>query len=67
MVYLVTGATGLVGNNVTRQLLERGHAVRVLVRRNSDPRPFQGLEVEKVEGDVCDAASVQREIGRAHV
>jgi dihydroflavonol-4-reductase len=60
LVYLVTGATGLVGNNVTRQLLERGHAVRVLVRRNSDPRPFEGLEVEKVEGDVCDAASVQR-------
>ena len=29
---LVTGATGLVGNNVVRQALEQGQLVRVLVR-----------------------------------
>ena len=39
---------------VARRLLERGQAVRVLVRRESDPRPLQGLDVERVWGDVRD-------------
>ncbi|NLF73492.1 MAG: NAD-dependent epimerase/dehydratase family protein [Candidatus Anammoximicrobium sp.] len=60
MTFLVTGATGLVGNNVVRRLLERGQAVRVLVRRESDFRPLQGLEVERVWGDVRDADSVRQ-------
>ncbi len=63
MDILVTGATGFVGNNVARQLVERGRAVRVLVREGSDPRPLEGLEVEIVHGDVCDAESVRRACG----
>ena len=51
MTTLVTGATGLVGNNVTRLLIQQGAPVRVLVRASSDPRPLQGLNVEIVEGD----------------
>lgn len=60
MTTLVTGATGLVGNNVVRMLLERGEAVRVLGRENCDPRPLAGLEVEISRGDVRDAAAVRR-------
>jgi dihydroflavonol-4-reductase len=60
MKVLVTGATGLVGNNVVRTLLERGHTVRALVRQTIAPRPLQGLEVEVVHGDLCDAAAVGR-------
>ena len=60
MTTLVTGATGLVGNNVVRLLLEAGETVRVLVRGTSDPRPLSGLEVEVVTGDVCDVESVRR-------
>jgi dihydroflavonol-4-reductase len=58
MRYLVTGATGLVGNNVVRQLLAAGQAVRVLARGTSDPRPLEGLDVERVAGDVRDPAAV---------
>jgi len=57
---LVTGATGLVGNNVVRQALEQGQLVRVLVRASSDPRPLAGLGVERVLGDVGEAESVRR-------
>jgi NADH dehydrogenase len=32
---LVVGATGLLGGLITRQLLERGHETRILVRENS--------------------------------
>lgn len=60
MTTLVTGATGLVGNNVVRALLAQGHHVRVLARATSDSRPFAGLDVEIASGDVCDADAVQR-------
>jgi len=55
---LVTGATGLLGNNLVRALLERGAPVRVLVRPGSDPRPLEGLPVERAWGDVRDATAV---------
>lgn len=58
MLTLVTGATGLVGNNVVRMLLERGEQVRVLARASSDPRPLAGLDVERVSGDVREAEAV---------
>jgi dihydroflavonol-4-reductase len=62
MLYLVTGATGLVGNNVARLLLQRGEQVRVLTRSTSDPRPLAGLDVETFQGDVRDAESVERAV-----
>ena len=60
MITLVTGATGLVGNNVVRLLLDRGRAVRVLGRNGSDSRPLSGLDVERSTGDICDAESLRR-------
>lgn len=62
MATLVTGVTGLLGNNVLRLLAERGEPVRALVRAGSDPRPLEALNVERAEGDVCDAASVRRAV-----
>lgn len=68
MHVLVTGATGLVGNNVVRQLLDRKHAVRVLARPNSDPRPLQDLPIDVALGDVREATSVERALqGMTHV
>ncbi|MEX0679103.1 MAG: NAD-dependent epimerase/dehydratase family protein [Pirellulales bacterium] len=60
---LVTGATGLVGNNVVRRLLEAGQSVRVLVRASADPRPLADLDgLEIVEGDVRDPQAVARAV-----
>src|SRR6476646_10824238 len=60
MTILVTGATGFVGNNVVRLLLQRGHRVRVLVRESADERPLARLSVEIVAGDVRDQSAVER-------
>jgi dihydroflavonol-4-reductase len=57
---LVTGSTGLLGNNVVRQLLARGERVRVLVRAGCDPRPLAGLQIETAIGDVRDLDSLRR-------
>jgi dihydroflavonol-4-reductase len=59
MTTLITGATGFVGNNVARLLVQRGEAVRVLVRAGADLKPFADLAVETVHGDVRNAADVE--------
>lgn len=67
MRYLVTGATGLLGNNVVRQLLAAGETVRVLVRAGSDARPLADLKVERVVGELRDAGAVTEAVRGADV
>jgi len=58
----VTGATGFVGGHLARVLLERGASVRCLVRAESPRTNLEGLEVDVVEGDLRDPASLRRAI-----
>jgi len=60
MTTLVTGATGFVGSHVARQLVAAGHSVRVLVRLSSNQQALEGLAVERAEGDLRDAVSLNR-------
>lgn len=57
-MWLVTGAKGHIGNVLVRKLLERGERVRALILRNETPTPLKGLDVEVVEGNVLDLASL---------
>jgi nucleoside-diphosphate-sugar epimerase len=57
---LVTGATGLLGSHIVEQLRRRDMPVRVLVRRGSDRAWLSTQNVEFVEGDVTDPASLAR-------
>lgn len=59
MRVLVTGATGLLGVEIVRELLARGHAVRALVRPASSLAGLEGAAVEIARGDVLDAASIR--------
>ena len=60
MTTLVTGATGFVGSHVARQLVSSGENVRVLVRPTSNFKLLEDLRVERVEGDLRDAGSIER-------
>ncbi|WP_394849200.1 NAD-dependent epimerase/dehydratase family protein [Pendulispora brunnea] len=59
---MVTGASGFVGANVARALVERGRSVRVFVRASSDRGNLEGLDAEVAEGDLRDAESVARAV-----
>jgi dihydroflavonol-4-reductase len=58
MTVVVTGASGHLGSNLVRELLERGESVRALVRKR-DPESLVGLDIEQVEGDVRDRDSLE--------
>ncbi len=62
---LVTGASGFGGSAVARALIRSGYRVRALLRPSSKRMNLAGLDVEVVEGDMCDAASVARAMAGA--
>ncbi|MFD3521307.1 NAD(P)H-binding protein [Streptomyces sp. NPDC058653] len=55
-VNLVTGATGTVGREIVRELLDRGRAVRALTRDPAKADFPDGVDV--VRGDLADPASL---------
>jgi dihydroflavonol-4-reductase len=63
---LVTGATGFIGANVVRTLVESGATVRTLVRPSSDTRNLSGLPVDVVYGDLRDTSSLRTALQGCH-
>jgi dihydroflavonol-4-reductase len=60
MKCFVTGASGFIGANLVHELLARGHHVKALVRPGSNLHSLDGLDFERVEGelgnrDICVA------------
>ena len=57
MTVLVTGAEGVLGSSLTRQLVESGFTVRVMLDPESDEAEFEGLHCEVMPGDILDPES----------
>jgi dihydroflavonol-4-reductase len=58
-LYLVTGATGCVGSNLTLELIRRGHRVRALIRPGSATLAVADLGCERWTGDVRQPDTVR--------
>ncbi|MCX7570592.1 complex I NDUFA9 subunit family protein [Tumebacillus sp. DT12] len=62
MKILLTGATGFVGHGILERLLEAGHEVRCLLRKNSAlPEKWMATgRVELAHGDILDTATLPK-------
>src|ERR1039458_7326186 len=67
MLAFVTGATGFLGSHVARVLAEQGAELRLLVRPTSDLRNLEGLNADRVVGDLRDAASIEKALAGCDV
>lgn len=58
----LTGATGFLGTELVRVLVERGRVVHALARASSDRAPLADLPLRWREADVTDAAALERAV-----
>ncbi len=59
MKVLVTGANGFLGSWLTKRLLQEGHNVSALIRKNSDLSELSDVKPNYVYGDVTDKESIK--------
>ena len=59
MKVLVTGANGFIGSNVVKRLLQESAEVNVLVRKSSDLKFLEGVDVNYFYGDITDYPTLE--------
>jgi len=66
---LITGATGLLGSTITRQLHALGHQITVLHRKTSDPSLLKDIagEISWVEGDILDIVGLEKALSEVEM
>jgi len=64
---VLTGATGHIGNVLVRELLARGEKLRLVIPPFDNTTSIEGLEVEKIEGDVRNIDSLKQAFKGADV
>jgi len=60
MKKLITGATGFIGSAIVRELIKEGEEVKVFLRKTSNTRNIDSLDVERAYGDIRDGDSMKR-------
>ncbi|MFH1321789.1 MAG: NAD-dependent epimerase/dehydratase family protein [Bacteroidota bacterium] len=62
MKVLVTGADGLLGSNLVRELLERDYEVRGFIEVGKENGTLTGLKIEKFYGDLLNKENVNEAV-----
>lgn len=60
MKIFLTGGDGLLGSNLVRELLNKGHELKVLVQPGRQTVTLDGLNIERIEGDLLDIDSLTK-------
>ncbi|NQU86638.1 MAG: NAD-dependent epimerase/dehydratase family protein [Mariniphaga sp.] len=58
MKVLVTGADGLLGSNIVRELINQKYIVKVLIEKDRNTGTLNDLNIEKTTGNILDKASI---------
>lgn len=66
-MFVVTGATGHVGNTLVKKMVSQNKKVRALIHDPSHTKPLEGVECEKVNGDILDYSSLVKAFTGADV
>lgn len=64
---LITGATGLIGQNFARRAVAAGYSVLAMVRRTSDRAALAGVPVRFVEGDLSNPETLPAVLAEADI
>ena len=64
---LVTGATGLIGRHLVRQLLQKGDRIRIFVRRQPPAEFMDDSNIEVFLGDLGDPTAVDRAVAGTEI
>ncbi|SFB84194.1 Nucleoside-diphosphate-sugar epimerase [Flexibacter flexilis DSM 6793] len=69
MNVFLTGASGLIGSHIARQLLQKGHQVKALRRHNTSFKLLADIadQIQWVEGDVLDVLPLTEHLQGADV
>ncbi|MCL1941115.1 MAG: NAD-dependent epimerase/dehydratase family protein [Synergistaceae bacterium] len=59
-IYLLTGAAGFLGSNVSRALIKQGKTVRTLVLPGDPAAPHVPREAEVIQGNLLDVGSLEK-------
>ena len=62
MRVLITGATGFIGSNVAKKLIEAGFEVNALIRKSSNRLNIKGLPLKIFYGDLKDKESLEKAV-----
>ncbi|KPK99047.1 MAG: hypothetical protein AMJ95_01130 [Omnitrophica WOR_2 bacterium SM23_72] len=63
----LTGGTGFIGRHLARELLKRGHNVRILARRKNALGKLADLITDVHYGDITDKASIRNALNAIEV
>ncbi|MCG8574316.1 MAG: NAD-dependent epimerase/dehydratase family protein [Flavobacteriales bacterium] len=62
MEILITGADGVLGSNVVRELLNRNYNVTALIESGKDPVTLHSLNIETIEGNILNPTDLDQAI-----